>query len=323
MGKFYAGYENISVQLLNFAGNDLARQVVSFGNLGETYEGCTYDEYDETSKQIVSDVIEGRTFPKYALEGHSVAFQVNNISRVCLAQLTRDQGFFCSASGGVRPLTQEFVTPLSIYNNPEWMQELKDIERRIERLYIQMNEAGVPYLDTRYFGFHAQTISCCYTAPIGKFLRSFNTRTENGYSDECNYIFRLMLRELKNAIKEQVTDTNSLRLWNWLLSQADHKTWYKRGGHYNNDFDRYPTPQGFVFPEPAHNDWRKSGWKLELERMYEKQPDLLLPGEKEMIERWKKEEEVMGEAHTTYDENYYKAPPQAIKETYYYKELKK
>lgn len=322
MGKFYAGFENISVKLLNFTGNDLARQVVSFGNLGETYEGCEYNENDPTSISIVDDVINGYTFPKYALEGHSVAFQVNNISRVCLAQFTRDQGFFCSASGGVRPLTQEFVTPLSIYENKEWMSELEDIQSRIEKLYVKMCEAGIPYLDTRYFGFHAQTISCCYTANISQFLRSCNTRTENGFSDECNYIFRLMLFELKKAINEQVTDKNSLRLWKWLLEKADNKTWYKRGGHYNNDFNRFPTPEGHVFPEPAHNDWTKSGWKKELEWMADNRPELLFPGEAEMIMKWRIEERVH-DVHTTHDPNYYKAPGPAIKNMYYYKEAKK
>ena len=40
------------------------------------------------------------------------------------------------------------------------------------------------------------------------------------------------------------------------------------------------------FEENAHNDWRKSQWKLELERIYHEEPDLLEQNEKEMVKHW-------------------------------------
>lgn len=305
MGKFYNGYENISVKLIDFKGNDLARAVTRFGGLGEFYEDPgdkPYSPDDAQAQKIVNEIINGKTFPKYAFEGHSVAFQVNNISRICLAQLTREKGFFCSASGDVRPLTQEFITPRAIFQRKDWMERLEKIERDIEDLYIDMCEDGITYMESRYFGFHSQIISLCYTAPIINWLNSCNSRTENNFADEINYIYRLMLRELKKAVKEQVTDPLSLKLWNWLLEKADHKSWYKRDHTYNNDFDRFPTPEGYEFAEPAHNDWRKSSWKLELERIYKEEPELLFDGEKEMIERWMKFEAEGKELPTTYDE---------------------
>jgi hypothetical protein len=127
-------------------------------------------EYDENNKQcikIVNEIINGKTFPKYVLEGHSLSFQINDISRVCLAQLTREKGFFCSQSGDVRPLTQEFVTPRSIYNDIDVMNDLIKIQSDIEKVYIKMAEKGYSYLDTRYFGFHAQTISLTYCSSAG------------------------------------------------------------------------------------------------------------------------------------------------------------
>lgn len=320
MGKFHNGYDDISVKLLNFVGNDLARQTVMFGNLGEFYEGVNeYSEDNEECQKIVNEIITGKTFPKYALEGHNIAFQINNISRICLAQLTRERGFFCSASGDVRPLTQDFITPKAIFNNKEWMVELNDIEDKIERLYIKMCEAGIPYMESRYFGFHAQTISICYNTAYSNWARSCNSRTENNFADEINYIYRLMLFELKKAIKSQVTDKLSLKLWNWLLSFTDKKSWYKRDHTYNNDFDRFATPEDYKFSEPAHNDWRKSSWKLELEKMYYEKPELLFNGEKEMIERWLKLEKEDKELPSTYDKNFKKVAEQAIKDTYYYK----
>lgn len=291
MGKFYNGYENISVKLIDFKGNDLARAVCKFGALGEFYEGAENLEYDCNHphyKKVIDEIISGKTFGKYAFEGSNISFQINNISRVCLAQLTREKGFFCSQSGDTRPLTQEFITPKAIYQRKDWMERLEKIERDIEDLYVDMCEDGITYMESRYFGFHAQTISICYTANVIQFMNSCNSRTENNFADEINYIYRLMRRALIDAIEKEVTDPLSKKLWYWLLKFSDRKTFYKRDHTYNNDFARYPTPADYVFEEHAHNDWRKSSWKLELEDMYKNHPELLLEGEAEMIENWMK-----------------------------------
>lgn len=318
MAKYYDGCEHITVKLLNFAGNDLARQCVLFGNLGEFYEGVKeYSPDDKHCQQIVDEIIHGKTFPKFAFEGHNIDFQINDISRVCLAQLTREPGFFCSASSGVRPLTQEFVVPRAIYKNEKWMKEINDIQNKIEKLYIEMLENDVNYMDARYFGFHAQTISICYNATCTQWLRSCNKRTENNIADEINYVYRLMYYELKKAVEETVSDPLSKKLWNWLLSFADKKSWFQNHT-FNNDFERFKTPETHVWTEPAHNDWRKSSWKLELERMYKLQPELLLPGEKEMIEKWMKLESENKELPTTFDKNSKFASNQSIKTVYYY-----
>lgn len=320
MGTFHNGYEDISVKLLNFIGDDLARQVVMFGNVAEFYEGINggYSPDNPLAIKIVDEIIAGKTFPKYAFEGHSVAFQINNISRVCLAQLTRERGFFCSASGDVRPLTQDFVTPAAIYKNKDWMEKLENIQKQIENLYIDMCENGITYMESRYFGFHAQTISLTYTAPMSNWLRSCNSRTENNFADEINYIYRLMLKELKIAIDKTVKDPLSVKLWNWLLCQADNKSWYKRDHTYNNDFERFKTPADYEFAESAHNDWRKSSWKIELENMYFNNPELLFDGEKAMIENWLKMESNGESLPSTYNPDKSYTAKTAIKTMNYY-----
>ena len=170
MAKYHRGYEDINVRLLNFVGEDLGRQCVMFGNIGEFYEGIDkYDPEDPRCIKIVDEIISGKTFPKYAFEGTSVSFQINNISRICLAQLTRERGFFCSASGDVRPLTQDFVIPAAIYDNKIWMAKLYTAQKLLEDLYIEMCEAEVPYMESRYLGLHCQTISICYNAPVFNF----------------------------------------------------------------------------------------------------------------------------------------------------------
>ena len=180
-----------------------------------------------------------------------------------------------------------------------------------------MCDDGITYMESRYFGFHAQTISLTYHSCAMDWLRTCNQRTENNFADEINYIFRLMLHEVRKAVAE-IKDPLSKKLWEWLLTFSDRKQWYKRDHTYNNDFDRYPTPEGYVFSEPAHNDWRKSSWKLELEKMYKERPEPLLPGEAEMIERWMKLEAEGKELPTTYDPNFKLTAKARIKTVPYY-----
>ena len=323
MGTFHNGYENISVKLIDFTGDDLAKKVVAFNNLAEFNEGLDYEYSPDNPEavRIVDEIINGKTFPKKALEGHYLAFQINNISRINLAQLTRERGFFCSASGDVRPLTQDFIVPMAIYQRKDWMERLEKIERDIEDLYIDMCEDGITYMESRYFGFHSQTISLTYQASASDWLRSCNSRTENNFADEINYMYRLMRHEVIKAV-ENIKDPLSKKIWNWLLTFSDRKTWYKRDHTYNNDFARYPTPEGYQFEEPAHNDWRKSSWKLELEKMYKERPELLLPGEPEMIKKWMDAEARGEELPTTYDPEFKLTAKARIKTVPYYNRAK-
>lgn len=317
--KLNNGYENISVQLQNFSGNDLARQAVMFANVSEYHTGVTeYSDEDEYCKFIINEIISGKTFPKYVFEGHRINFQINNISRICLAQITREQAMFCSASSGVSPLSQDLLIPTNIYSNKRWLNKIMSIQKDIEELYIELLENDIPFMDARYIGMHAQTISLCYSQPALLFTRSCNSRTENNFADEINYVYRLMYHELKKAIDNTVTDKLSKKLWYWLLSFCDKKSYHHRDNNYNNDFERFETPKNHKFEEPAHNDWRKSAWKLELEKMYFEKPELLFDGEKQMIEKWLNQEKNNVELKTTYDPEFIKSTRRSIREVDYY-----
>lgn len=319
MATYRNGYENIKVRLISFKGNSLAKEVYDFNKYAEFNE-ANFGEYspdNPEAKRIIDEIIAGKTFPKYALEGQNVAFQIENISRICLAQLTRERGFFCSASGDVRPLTQDFIVPRAIYQNKDWMAKIDEAQKLLEKVYIEMCEAGIPYMESRYFGLHSQTISLTYNASFTDWARSCNTRTENNFADEINHIYRLMRNEVRKQI-DLITDPLSKKLYEWMFKFTDNKKWYDRDHTYNNDFARFPTPEGVEFIEAAHNDWRKSSWKLELENYYENSPELLLDGEKEMIEAWKKLEAEGKELPSTYDPNFELVAEQRIKTVDYY-----
>ena len=294
MAKFNNGFENIKVELINFAGNDLAKRVCCFGQHAEFYEGlrCVedYSPDNEFCQQIVDEIINGITFPKYALSGHSVSFSIEGISRVCLAQFTREgtsdtSTFFCSASSGTRPLTQELVIPRNIYNNKDWMERYSKINKELESLYVDILSSGVPFMDARYLMPHAQTIDICYTATMLSFIGSCKKRFDHSIADEINYLYRLMKHELVKAVEREVTDPLAKKLWMWLINQCNI-TRYSSNLTYRNDFTKYELPEGVHFEENAHNDWRKSQWKLELEWIYANKPYLLDELEIKMVERW-------------------------------------
>lgn len=330
MAKFNNGFKNIKVELINYAGDDLAKRVCCFGQHAEFYTGLNsvnnYSPNDDFCKQIVDEIVNGITFPKYALQGHSVTFSISGISRVCLAQFTRegnsDTGtFFCSASSGTRPLTQEQNIPMNIYERKDWMLRYEKINDLLEDLYCDMLSEGIPFMDARYIMPHAQTIDICYTASMQSFISSCKKRFDNCIADEINYLYRLMLNELKKAIQKDVKDTLSKTLWNWLIDKCDIHT-YSTNVTYRNDFERFKKPASVKFDENAHNDWRKSQWKKELERIYAERPELLLPGEQHMIEEWLQSELYGMPLKACYNPNDYFTPEKSIKAMPYYKEHK-
>lgn len=327
MAKFNNGFENIKVELIDCAGNDLARRVCCFGQGAEFYEGFNnisdYCPDNPKCEQIVDDIIKGDTFPKYAMSGHSVTFSIKGISRICLAQLTRegssDTGtFFCSESSGTRPLTQEQIVPMNIYANADWMKQWTDINERMEKLYCEMLDAGIPFMDARYLMPHNQTINICYTASVGSFIASCKKRLDNSIADEINYVYRLMIDAICMMVYSEVTDKLSLKLWRWLI-QKMKVTRYSKNATYRNDFTVYPAEEDLPL---AHNDWRKSQWKMELERMYKEMPWLLFPEELDMIKRWHTVQEQGGKLHANYDETAAFTPETTVKKMYYYKEHK-
>ena len=268
MATFHNGYENVKVTLIGWSGNDLAKDVYKFGRLSHDFYEPLQKEYVRDSDdciKLIRKIIEGTTLPKFALN-QRIEFRIENITRICLAQLTRDSAIFASASTGVFPMSQDFNIPMNIYRDEDIMSRLRKAQDLLEEAYIIACEKEYPTIESRYIGLHPQTISLTASYTIADFVRSCYSRTSSNFCDECNYVYRLMYRELWRAIHAEVTDKNSLKLYYWLL--PEHKCindgTYERERLYNSDFT---WDKNYIPPKPALNDWRKSGWKLELERM--------------------------------------------------------
>lgn len=319
--KYNNGVENITTKLLSWDGDDLAKKCFDFGKHAEFYDtsDVEYDPNNPVCQGMIDDIIEGRTFPKFVMEGCRVQFKVNNISRICLAQLTREQGIFCSESSATHPLTNNMIIPKNIYNNQKWMDRIKSIFHDLEDLYIDMAEAGIPYMDARYIMPHCQTISLSYSAPITNWLRSCCSRTRNDFCDEINHVYRCMRRNLLDAMKS-LQDPLSIKLWNWIMSKSINTKWITPNYTYGVNMERYPQPEGFVERETPHNDYTKSSWMMELFHYYNDCPEMLLPNEKEMIESWLNTICEGKALPNTFNPDDPKALQNAIKHTDYYKD---
>lgn len=317
--KFNNGYNNIKVELKDWLGDDLARQVYNFGRLSHDFIDPLPEMYDANNPdcvKLIDKIIEGTTLPKFALQGHRINFAIYKMSRICLAQITRDPAFFASASTGVFPLTQEFNMPMSIMKDESIMSKVEKAQKLLEEAYIEACEKEIPSIEARYIGLHPQVISLTASYVPSDFVRACYSRTSSNFCDECNYVYRLMYHELRKAI-DNLTEPNSIKLWNWLIKENKciYDGIYARERLFNSDFTY---DKSYKPTKKALNDWRKSGWKLELERMLKEQPYLLTEKEKKAISQWM-EDETSGELPTTYDNTERDALVNAIKEMDYAK----
>lgn len=303
MAKFNNGYSNIKVKLLNIDEN-LAKHVYEFGRWGESIHYDLPEKYDKSNEEcikLIDSIIDGTTFPKYSFEGHRFNFSVENISRIALSQLTRDRAIFCSGTHGTMPVKQEYNIPMNIYSNYEIMDKVIKAQNLLEEAYVECLKQEIPYPEARYILMGNLVINCnCSFTPLD-FSRACYSRTNNSFCDEVNYIYRKMYYELTKSI-DNLTDDNSKKLWKWLINEKKciNDDYYFRASIFNSDFSMDFSKDVKV---NAQNDWRKSCWKLELERIYDYEPHLLTDKEKNIILKWRTIEQNGDILPTTYDEN--------------------
>lgn len=323
MGTFHNGYENIKVTIVNWPGNNIAKNVYEFGRLSHDFYMHIVEKYDENHpdcQKLINKIIEGTTLPKFAFN-QRVEFRIENITRICLAQLTRDSAIFASASTGVFPMSQDFNIPMNIYSDKSIMSKLEEAQKLLEEAYIEACEKEYPTIESRYIGLHCQTISLTASYTFSDFVRSCYSRTSSNFCDECNYVYRLMYRSLVHGILEEVSDKNSIALYNWLI--PEHKcindSTYKRERLYNSDFTWDKTYEPKL---PALNDWRNSGWKRELERMVCTGTGWLTEKEINYINEWLEWDYSKYTLPTTYDNTRPDVAVNMIKTMPYYRSVK-
>ena len=314
MAIFNNGYKNIQVNLI-YADNCLAKHAYEFGREGESIHydlPGKYDSDNQDCNDFINNLIDGKTFPKYCFEGHRISFEVKGISRICLSQLTRDNAIFCSGTQGTKVLPQIYNIPCNIYQDDEIMGEIREAQNHLEKAYQMCCEKNLPYPESRYILIGSHTINCNCSFTPSAFVRACYSRTNNSFCDELNYVYRKMYYEVVSFINS-IEDCNSKKIWSWLINEKNciNDKYYTRASIFNSDFTPLLNKD---MPKPeisAQNDWRKSCWKIELERILEEEPWLLTEHEKDEIRYWKSMEN--NDLPTSFDENSKWCPSNMIK----------
>lgn len=300
MNGIQNGYKGIGVEIISYTKHPAK---IMWDMLKQTWislHDVDYDSNNETVKEFITDSLSKRLNP---VPQETILIQAifKGISRVNLAQLTRHRGWiFNSESQMPQPVNHNVIIPLNIVNSPFYERAKKLIEDS-QKLYDDMTKGNddkkttnIPYQDARYFLLHGQTadISASFTLP--QLINAVGMRFENNTHDEINYTFRLLIKELRKIIKED-GDMDSLDklIYNTLLNNCDvfganRKVGTCHDAMFGNSFKRFSDADEYVTKATDNClfDYKKLAWYDELKRIYKEEPELLLPGEKEMIESW-------------------------------------
>lgn len=300
MNGIQNGYKGIEVEIISYTKHPAK---IIWDMLKQTWislHDVDYDPNNETVKEFITDSLSKRLNP---VPQETILIQAvfKGISRVNLAQLTRHRGWiFNSESQMPQPVNHNVIIPLNIVNSPFYERAKKLIEDS-QRLYDDMTKGNenkettnIPYQDARYLLIHGQTadISASFTLP--QLVNAVGMRFENNTHDEINYTFRLLVKELRKVIEEdKEMDSLDKLVYNTLLNNCDvfganRKVGTCHDAMFGNSFKRFNDADDYV-TETTENclfDYKKLAWYDELKRIYKEEPELLLPGEKEMIESW-------------------------------------
>lgn len=298
MKKISKGYEDISVDLIDY-NKDIARHAWNcYRMTWNDLQNKEYNPNDRDVREAISNIIKLRALPM-PREQAIMTFRINKISRVCLAQITRQRkACFNVESQMPRPITHNVIIPLNIAKSKKFAQRAKKLIQDSQKLYDDLIKDGCPPQDARYMTMHGQTTSTAYVVDINTFCSSFGFRCENNLSDEINLVYRLCKKAILDKVADDYADGNidilTYHFYTDIIRLADASGASKRVGQnydhvFGNSFERYPAANQEIETITANcdYDYKKSAWYEELKRIAKTRPELLFDGEMEMIKKWK------------------------------------
>jgi len=299
------GYKNIEIEIISYTKNpgkiiwDMLKQ--TWINLHD----IKYNPDSQIVKEFIKDSLYKRLNPT---PQETIMIQVifKNISRVNLAQLTRHRGWlFNSESQMPQHVNHNVLIPINIVNSKYYDRVLKLIKDS-QDLYDDMTKTNdnyksstdIPYQDARYILLGGQTCDISASFNLPQLINACGMRLENNTHDEINYMFRKTILELKKTInKDKSLDPIDIFIYNTLLDSCDcfgasQNKSFCCDRLFGNSFKRHPDANNYV--EEATKkclfNYKKLAWYQELIRIYHEEPELLLKGEREMIENWLRED---------------------------------
>lgn len=135
---------------------------------------------------------------------HSVfTFQIEGISRACLAQLTRHRlaSFDVQSQRYVKLDNPELVMPQTVMNSP-LSGEVETAMRYMMELYGRLLDSGVPAEDARYITPQAVPTKLVMTMNARELLHFFSLRTCNRAQWEIRQMADEMLKICRNVSPE-------------------------------------------------------------------------------------------------------------------------
>lgn len=299
MNNISKGYENISVELIDYNDKIAEHAWNCYRMTWKHLQDIPYEYGRDCVQECLQDIINMRALPM-PREQAIMTFRINNISRVCLAQITRQRkAAFNVESQMPRPVQHNVIVPLNVATS-KFAERAQALVEMSQELYDDLIAEGVPPQDARYLLIHGQTTSLVYVVDVNTFVSSFGFRCENNLSDEINLVYRLCRQAILTKVVEDYRngkiDLGTFRMYNQIIGPADcagakNKVGQNYDAVFGNSFRRYPdaNPEITEITESCSYDYKKSAWYLELQRIAEEKPDLLFDGEREMIESWAKD----------------------------------
>jgi len=294
------GYKGINVEIISYTKHPAK---IVWDMLKQTWislHDIEYSEENETIKTFIKDSLERRLNPT-PLETILVQVIFKGISRVNLAQVTRQREWlFNSESQMPQSVNHNVLIPLSIVES-EYYDRAKKLIEESQKLYDDMTKGNenkettnIPYQDARYLLIHGQTSDISASFKLTKFVSDCGMRLDDNTHDEINYSFRLLIKNLREKINnDNEMDSLDKMIYYYLLNQCDvlganRKVSMCCDALFGNSFKRYKDANEYVTKATDNClfDYTKLSWYKELKRIYNEEPELLLPDEKEMIERW-------------------------------------
>ena len=296
MKSINVGYENINVEIIDYNTNIAKHAWECYRMTWNDLQNVEYSENDVRVQKALYEIMYMKALPM-PREQAIITFRINNISRVCLAQLTRQRkAAFNVESQMPRPVKHNVTIPLNYYHDEELLKKAEKLVKESQDLYDLAISKGIPPQDARYLLMHSQTTSCVYVVDINTFVNSFGFRCENNLSDEINLVYRLCLSEFKKKLKNDkmnnIIDNATYEFYMTILQNCDCSGAKQHIGKntdmvFGNSFKRFPDANEEVTNATINcdYDYKKSAWYYELKRLYDTKQNLLFYNEKEMIEK--------------------------------------
>ncbi len=290
------GYEDIKVSVVDY-NTDIARHAWDCYKMTWTsLQNVDYDPNDPRVIEAVTNIIKFRALPM-PREQAILTFKIENVSRVMLAQITRQsRARFNVESQMPLPVEHNVILPLNIAEDEELSEDAKQLIELSQKVYDKCIAKGIPPQDARYLLMHGQTTSLAYVVNVNDFVSAFAMRCENNLSDEINLVYRLAKRAILDKLGEDFNDGKidnlTYMFYYNIISPADCAGAARKVGQnydkvFGNSFERYPAanPEVQKITDNCDYDFTKSAWYLEMKRM---DKSLLFPDEQQMINKWTK-----------------------------------